>query len=124
MPQGYVQNVAETGAWARAVAAGRLPIAKGRALAGEDALRGYVIETVMCQGAVDLDAAGRRFAAPAGWQADAEPALAEMAADGLLRREGARIELTSAGRPLARVVAAVFDAYLRPAAAARHSVAV
>ena len=36
-PQGYVQNVSETGAWSRAVAAGKLPIARGHALTGQDA---------------------------------------------------------------------------------------
>ena len=32
-PQGYVQNASETGAWSRAVAAGKLPVARGLALA-------------------------------------------------------------------------------------------
>src|SRR5450756_215700 len=30
-PQGYVQNASETGAWSRAVAAGKLPVARGHA---------------------------------------------------------------------------------------------
>ena len=55
---------------------------------------------------------------------DAELArLAELAADGLLTLDNGRVTLTAAGRPLARVVASVFDRYLA-ASTARHSVAV
>jgi oxygen-independent coproporphyrinogen III oxidase len=126
-PQGYVQNIAETGAWARAVEAGRLPVARGLALSAEDRLRGAVIERIMCDGRVDLAAAGARFGAGADWWTAARGALGDMARDGLIERPGAdgegRIALTPAGRPLARVVAAAFDAYLG-ASQARHSAAV
>jgi oxygen-independent coproporphyrinogen III oxidase len=126
-PQGYVQNIAETGAWARAVEARRLPVAKGLALSAEDRMRGMVIERIMCDGRVDLAATGARFGAGADWWTGARGALGDMARDGLIEREGSagegRIALTPAGRPLARVVAAAFDAYLG-ASQARHSVAV
>jgi oxygen-independent coproporphyrinogen III oxidase len=126
-PQGYVQNIAETGAWARAVEAGRLPVARGLALSAEDRLRGAVIERIMCDGRVDLAAAGARFGAGSEWWTGARGALGAMARDGLIERHGAdgegRIALTPAGRPLARVVAAAFDAYLG-ASQARHSAAV
>jgi oxygen-independent coproporphyrinogen III oxidase len=123
---GYVQNLAETGAWARAVEAGRLPVAKGLALTDEDRLRGAVIERIMCDGRVDLAATGAQNGAPAGWWTGARDVLTDMARDGLIEPvddTAQRIALTPAGRPLARVVAAAFDAYLG-AEAARHSVAV
>lgn len=122
-PSGFVQNIAETGAWARAVGEGRLPVAKGVAFGGEDRLRGAVIEGLMCNGQVDLAALRACFNAPPDVFAGAEAALAEMAADGLIAYDGRRIETTAAGRPFVRVVAAAFDAYLQPQAA-RHSVAV
>jgi oxygen-independent coproporphyrinogen III oxidase len=118
-PKGYVQNIAETGAWARAIEAGQLPVARGVAFTAEDRLRREVIERIMCDGAVDLDAMGGR---PGWWAAERE-ALDAMAADGLLSRDGGRLTLTPAGRGLCRVVAAVFDAYLARSEA-RHSVAV
>lgn len=118
---GYVQNIAETNAWTRAVQAGVLPVAKGRALTDDDHLRAHVIERIMCDGTVDLDDAAARFRAPPGWWD--RDALDGLAADGLLTRTGARIALTPEGRPLCRVVAAAFDAYL-PRSEARHSVAV
>ncbi len=123
MPQGHVQNIAETGAWARAVAEGRLPVARGHVLDDDDRLRGHVIERIMCEGRIDLAAAGRLFGAEHSWWAEAEPALDELAADGLLARAGARVALTAQGQGLARVVASAFDRYLAEGTA-RHSVAV
>ena len=122
-PFGHVQNIAETGAWARAIGAGRLPVAKGVAISAEDRLRGRVIERIMCDGQVDTDAEAARLGAPAGWCPDELAALDAMAADGLLTRQGTAVTLTEAGRTLSRVVAAVFDSYLA-AGRARHSVAV
>ena len=49
--------------------------------------------------------------------------LRDMEQDGLLRIDGRKIEVTELGRPLVRMVAAAFDAYL-PQSAARHSSAV
>jgi oxygen-independent coproporphyrinogen-3 oxidase len=118
---GHAQNIAETGAWARAVQAGVLPVAKSRVLTDEDRLRAFVIERIMCDGEVDLEEAAARFdGQPDWWNAGT---LDELEADGLLTQHGPRIALTQAGRPLCRVVAAAFDAYL-PQGAARHSAAV
>jgi len=122
-PDGYVQNVAETGAWSRAVSAGRLPVARGHVASAEDALRAQVIERIMCDGAVDLSAAGRAFGFADDWFAGEGPALAALERDGVVAIAQGRVALTAEGVPLARVVAAVFDTYLR-AATARHSVAV
>ena len=58
-PQGYGRNAGETGAWSRAVAVEKLPIASGHALTGQDQLRAEVIERIMCDGSLDLAAAGR-----------------------------------------------------------------
>jgi len=122
-PFGHVQNIAETGAWSRAVAAGVLPVAKGVAISAEDRLRGQVIERIMCDGRVDVDAEAAALGAPSGWCVEEMATLDEMARDGLLVRRGPVLTLTDEGRKLARVVAAVFDTYLA-AGRARHSVAV
>jgi oxygen-independent coproporphyrinogen-3 oxidase len=122
-PDGHVQNIAETGAWSRAVSAGRLPVARGHASSAEDALRAHVIERIMCDGAVDLRAAGRAFGFADDWCAAEDPVLATLQRDGVVALAPGRVALTAEGLPLARVVAAVFDTYLR-AATVRHSVAV
>ncbi|MDU8942096.1 oxygen-independent coproporphyrinogen III oxidase [Ovoidimarina sediminis] len=121
-PMGFIQNQPETGAWARAIEAGELPVAKGLQLQGEDTLRAAVIERIMCDGAADPDALGRNFGARPGWWADAAERLEDLAADGLVQVGDSGITLTKRGAPLARVVAAAFDSYL-PAGTARHSAA-
>jgi len=122
-PQGHVQNIAETGAWARAVRAGVPPVAKGLAVDAEDRARGWIIERLMCDFAADAAEAGRRFAMPAGWLDDGMATLAPMIDDGLVTLDRGRVAITDRGRPLARVIAACFDGYLARGAA-RHSVAV
>ena len=57
------------------------------------------------------------------WYAQEIPDLLRMQEDGLLTFEGGRLTLAAEGLPLARVVASVFDTYLRDSTA-RHSVAV
>jgi oxygen-independent coproporphyrinogen-3 oxidase len=122
-PSGYVQNIAETGAWARAVTAGTLPVAKGHAFQGEDTLRGNVIEALMCRGDVDLEAAIRQHgAAPDCFETELV-ALAALERDGLVTMDGRILQLTEAGKPLVRSIASVFDIYLS-SRVARHSVAV
>ena len=102
----------------RPVEAGNLATYRGIALTDEDRARRTVIERLMCDLAVDLDAAapGHEFAAE-------RAALAQLAADGIVSMDGARVTVTEAGRPLVRVVAAAFDTYLQKGRA-RHSSAV
>jgi oxygen-independent coproporphyrinogen-3 oxidase len=122
-PEGYVQNASETGAWSRAVAAGKLPVARGHALEGQDCLRAHVIERIMCDGSVDLVSAGRAFGFADDWYAEEIPELLQMQKDRLLTYVDGKVLLAPDGVPLARVVAAVFDTYLRHTAV-RHSIAV
>ena len=116
-PHGYMQNEADERRWLAAVQAGRLPIARGRALSEEDRLRGALIERVMCDAASALDAI------PPAVLADAAPRIDGLLADRLLRRADGRLAVTEAGRPFLRHFAACFDAFLAPAAG-RHSAAV
>jgi oxygen-independent coproporphyrinogen-3 oxidase len=123
-PSGYVQNISESGAYMRAVAAGKLPIARGHAFKGEDELRAHVIERIMCDGKVDLPKAGKTFGVADDWYANECEPIAQLQSDGVVTWDDKGVlTLTAAGQPLARVVAAVFDTYLRNSSV-RHSIAV
>ncbi len=123
LPQGYVQNIADTGGWARTVEAGELPIAKGIALSSDDRARAAVIERLMTVYDADIaEIAGNHDVDPASFDWSFAN-LAEMIADGLVEVKGSRVRLTEAGKPYVRVAAAAFDAYLAQGSA-RHSVAV
>ena len=77
----------------------------------------------MCDGSADLAAAGRALHSADDWYALELPELLQMQKDGLLAYADGKVSLTPEGVPLARVVAAVFDTYLRTTAV-RHSIAV
>lgn len=120
LPQGMAQNQTQELAWRTAVAAGRLPIARGVAVSAEDRFRGEIIERLMCDLEADLPALcarhGRGPEALAAELARLEPFLH----DGLAIWDGRRLVVTPAGRPLVRAIAALFDRHLAPAAE-RHA---
>ncbi|HEX6141693.1 MAG TPA: oxygen-independent coproporphyrinogen III oxidase [Geminicoccaceae bacterium] len=125
LPQGYVQNAVPVRAWGEAIRAGRLATVRGLELDDEDRLRRAVIERLMCDLEVDLEAVGRRFGVDAGHFMPELDALAGLAADRIVViGAGGRIRVPDEARPLVRVVAAVFDQYLDAAGAARHARAV
>ncbi|WAC27562.1 oxygen-independent coproporphyrinogen III oxidase [Ancylobacter sp. SL191] len=113
LPQGFTQNAPDSASYIRAIDAGRFSTVRGIAFTPDDVKRGALIERLMCDLAVDLDAYTL---------AEAAPRLAPLVADGLLEIEGKRIAMTSFGRPFVRLAAAALDARLQ--AGARHSVAV
>lgn len=123
LPQGYVQNAAPLHAYGAAVEAGRLPIARGRALDAEDRLRADVIERLMCDLAVDLAAVCRSHGCEPSHFAHAVDQLDPLVRDGLATIHGDRIAVTTEGRAFVRLIAAAFDAYLEQGAA-RHARAV
>jgi oxygen-independent coproporphyrinogen-3 oxidase len=121
LPDGYVQNTADVATYLKTVADGRLATARGVALDADDRLRRNVIERLMCDLRVDLDAVAARHGVAAA-RFDAElRALAALRADGLVATDGRVVSVTEAGRPFLRVVAAAFDRYL---GGGRHSIAV
>ncbi len=122
-PEGYIQNTSETGAWARAVEAGHLPVAKGHALRGEDAARSLIIEDLMCFGAVDLQAVTEAFPALGHDFTEELACLAPYAADGIIAIDGGKIRIAEDAKSLVRVIASVFDEY-HQANRANHSMAV
>ena len=113
-----MQNAPDVGSYARAIEAGHFGTVKSFALSADDLRRANIIERLMCDFAVDLDAeAGATEFSP---ELDAVDALA---ASAIVSRHGRQIAVTEKGRPFVRLVAAAFDAHL-PQNHRRHSVAV
>jgi oxygen-independent coproporphyrinogen III oxidase len=121
LPQGFVQNASETGAYSRALLNGKLATKKGIVFLPEDQLRGRVIERLMCDLRVDLQAIAGDSAAHLASELDS---LKPLQAEGLLCIERFHVRVTEKGRPFARLVAAAFDPYFGKSDAARHAVAV
>ncbi|MCK8780290.1 oxygen-independent coproporphyrinogen III oxidase [Rhizobium sp. NTR19] len=115
LPQGYVQNEVPHGLYASRVASGELPIAKGYHLTAEDGLRAAIIERIMCDFAVDVEA----LACAHGFEANDllrhNDRLDELESDGLIQRDGGRITISEEHRFIVRAAASAFDAYLNQA---------
>ncbi len=124
LPEGYAQNIVETGAYSRAVLAGTLPIAKGIAFRDEDRLRGAVIERRRCNLEVDLGEVEARFAPQRADFSRELSGLRIFAEEGLIELDGNRVRVKEAARPALRVICAIFDTYLAHNAPPRHAAAV
>lgn len=110
-PQGFVQNLTRELDWRAALDRGELPIARGVAITDEDRFRAEIIERLMCDFAVDLNAVcarhGRTLADLALILARLEPFRRE----GLLNAEAGRVEVIGHGRLVIRSICAAVDAY-------------
>ena len=123
LAQGYVQNAVPFHAYREAIAGGRLAVARGIALDDEDRLRRHVIERLMCDLTVDLAASCRRHGRSADHFGPELARLAGLARDGIVEVAGTTVHIPERARPLMRLPAAVFDAYL-PTSGAVHAGAV
>ena len=112
LPSGYAQNDPDIRAWRRRVHAGAFATARGIALTPDDRFRGHVIERLMCDLAVDLDAVARMHRQDPAALGPERRALADLAAQGVVVLDGSRVTVPEASRALVRVVAAAFDRYL------------
>ena len=123
LPQGYVQNVPAAAAYAREIEAGRLATARGVALTADDRLRRDVIERVMCELEVDLEATAALHTADcASLRTAAIAGMPPFVEDRLASFDRRRIAVSERGRPFVRSIAALFDAYLaRDDGKPRHS---
>ena len=115
LPQGYVQNEVQIGAYAQSIAAGRLGTAKGYGLTDDDRLRADIIERIMCEFSADLGDICARHGAEAGAMLDSASRLRPLISDGVVRLDGNRLAVAKDSRFLVRSVAAAFDAHLNPA---------
>jgi oxygen-independent coproporphyrinogen-3 oxidase len=123
LAQGYVQNEVVLGRYAERITRGEFATLKGHALTPDDRFRAELIERIMCNFAVDLDAVCKAHGKNAETLVRSIPKLQLLEGDGVIRLNGAILEVTDDARFLVRSVASAFDAYLG-AAGRSHSRAV
>jgi oxygen-independent coproporphyrinogen-3 oxidase len=112
LPQGYVQNEVAIPTYSESIAAGRLATIKGYALTADDRLRADIIERIMCDFGVDLDAVCARHGAAAEAMLQSTPRLQTLISDGVIALDGYALAVNDNSRFLVRSVAAAFDAHL------------
>lgn len=123
LPNGYIQNIANTRLYEESIRKTGFAVARGIAVSAEDRLRRQLIEDLMCAGRTDVATRCAEAGMDVRTLLGNQNALEEMQVDGLLSWDGEVLEITTDGRPYVRIVAACFDAYLQTGKA-RHSQAV
>jgi oxygen-independent coproporphyrinogen-3 oxidase len=98
LPQGYAQNTLRHAEYARALAEGRFPLARGYHMTDEDTAAKILIDALMCT-----------LEADAGTPPEALRPLEEA---GILSLDGGKVRVFPQFRMLARVAAAAFDRHL------------
>ena len=115
--ESFSQNPRDLPSWEAAVEADHLPIWRGMNLSEDDVIRADLIQRWMCQGEIDIAKFEERhdiyFNEYFGEDLKKLQSLAE---DGLVTLSPTHLKATSRGRLLLRIIAACFDAYLKPSA--------
>lgn len=123
LPQGYTQNVADIGAWSRAIEAGELAVTRGYEMTDEDRLRASIIEELLTSFRADLSVERAGIIPGQQWINRQIIGLDDLVRDGLCEVLGSIVTVPESARFLSRLVAARFDSFLENGQA-RHSAAV
>ncbi|MEN3931648.1 oxygen-independent coproporphyrinogen III oxidase [Microvirga sp. W0021] len=113
LPQGYVQNASSTVVYRDAIKEGNLATARGIAISQDDIQRRSIIERLMCDFEIDIDAFTKANGLPANSYDDELERLHPLVTDGIVVMDGRYIQVTAGARPLVRLVCAVFDRYFQ-----------
>ena len=112
LPQGYVQNEVVTGRYGERIREGGLATVRGYRLSDDDRLRADLIERLMCDLSVDVEAVCARHGADPEQLAPSLARLAPLVQDGMVDQDGTVIRLPERARLLVRKVASAFDAHI------------
>ena len=112
MPQGFVQNIVAVDEYARRISDGGLATARGHEMSGDDAMRAYVIERLMCDFSVSWHDLSQRFGGRAARLRQEAEDVTRRDEDALVDGNDEGFWLTERGRPFVRSICAQFDSYL------------
>ncbi len=109
-PQGYLQNNPATSGYTKAIRANQLATERGHAFTDDDLMRGRLIEAIMCDFAVDIEALRTEFPDQAARIRGLLSSAAAYFGD-IVELTSGTFSIQSDAQPLTRIVARYFDAY-------------
>lgn len=110
----FFQNLKTIEEYKEAIELGKLPVHRGYVLKEEDLLRRWVIQSLMCHFELDKREFARRFGSLFDKHFENErPEIERVIEEGLLEETEEKLLPTPLGRLFIRLIAAVFDAYLK-----------
>jgi len=111
----FSQNPRDLHHWENNIETGHLPVWRGMKLNEDDIIRADLIQRWMCLGEIDIaDFEDRHNIYFNEYFAKELLKLQSLVADGLVTIDPKHLKTTSRGRLLVRIIAACFDAYLKP----------
>ncbi len=109
----YAQNCTDLETWYSALERNRLPIVKGVLLTPEDKIRREIIQEILCNRSLDIDAAEQKHGIVFHEHfSNALLGLHEMQADGIVSLTPDKLVVNPCGFPFLRNIAMLFDEYL------------
>lgn len=118
----YVQNAKNVEQYQQLIDSGERAMIRGFTLSGEDHLRQFVINQLICHFGLDFEEVAKRFGVdPQTHFAEELAELEPMIEDGLLSSDNTGIRVHNAGRLLIRRICMVFDEYLKKGNQIRYS---
>ncbi len=120
-PQGFAQNAARTGDYARAITSGHFSVTRGHRFSAEDHMRGLMIEELMCSFRVTPENIQDKLGfLPANFSSILQNTAQSFGQ--MVALDASGLTILPAGRPLTRLIAQSFDAYDQTRA--QHSAAI
>ena len=114
LPGGFIQNKSAARDYMKATKDGGLATARGVGLTDQDRLRSHIIERLMCDFQVDLEAICEEHGIAVQDLAGDMETLNPLIADDLVVVDGWQINVLPRGRMLVRMACAAFDQYHTP----------
>ena len=122
IPNAYWQNHKDLHGYYNLLNQGKSPVVKGYLVTDEDKIRRETIMRVMCDLSLDYTSMSAKLGIDFAKHFEHEIAsLADMVADGLVRRASGGLEVTQVGRLFIRNIAMRFDNALAPVGERKHS---
>lgn len=121
---GFSQNEHDVAEYLKLVRDTGFATSRGVEITEDDRFRARIIECLMCDLSVDLEAVAAEFGMSPDVLGAEMMRLKPLEEDGIVRVEGWLVSVPADMRPLLRVVCAVFDVYFNAAIEQRHSRAV
>ncbi len=111
----YFQNKKTIAEYEKAIDEGKIPVERGYVLHEDDLRRAWVIQRVMCHFSVSKQEFALKFQIPFDLYFQREKQqIDRLKNEGLLEESGEEIIATPTGRLFIRLIAAIFDMYLKP----------
>ncbi len=114
LPGGFIQNKSAARDYMKATKDGGLATARGVGLTDQDRLRSHIIERLMCDFQVDLEAICEEHGIAVQDLAGDMETLNPLIADDLVVVDGWQVNVLPRGRMLVRMACAAFDQYHTP----------